>query len=192
MRSILQIITLILTIVLLVFLFGLIAVIISSQAQAHTLTELDDWYEDWDDRWGGSGVTIEMVEEMTDMMERHPGYIPKEFRPKVVKVKKVSHASSGAGASRGMGTNVEQWRGLVSSYFTDVNLALCVMLHESGGNPNARNSSSGAAGLFQVMPMWFNHFGGNAYDPENNVRVASLVLAEQGWSAWSAYNRGKC
>lgn len=91
-----------------------------------------------------------------------------------------------------MGSNVEQWRGLVAAYFSDVDRALCLMSHESGGNPNARNPSSGAAGLFQVMPFWWEKYGGDRYDPETNVRVASLIYQQQGWSAWSPYNRGLC
>lgn len=92
---------------------------------------------------------------------------------------------------RGMGSDVEQWRGLVSAYFSDVDRALCVVKFESGGNPDALNPS-GASGLFQVMPFWFDHFGGERFDPENNVRVAALVLAEQGWTAWSVVNKGLC
>lgn len=94
----------------------------------------------------------------------------------------------------GMGTNVEQWRGLVSAYFTQVDLALCVMSGESGGNPNAYNPS-GASGLFQVMDWWAPEFGYTAtdlFDPEVNTYVASQILAIQGWTAWAVYNKGMC
>ncbi len=92
---------------------------------------------------------------------------------------------------RGMGSDVEQWRGLVAGYFSDVDKALCVIKYESGGNPNAYNPSS-ASGLFQVKQFWFDAYGGDAFDPTNKVRVAALVLAEQGWGAWAVVNKGKC
>jgi hypothetical protein len=50
----------------------------------------------------------------------------------------------------------------------DVNLAATVMQIESCGNPDAR-SSSGAMGLFQVMPFHFLA-NENGYDPETNAR----------------------
>lgn len=92
-----------------------------------------------------------------------------------------------------MGSNVEQWRSLVAAHFgSQTDRALCIMRHESGGNPNATNPTSGAAGLFQVMPFWWNHYGGDRYDPATNTRVAAAILAQQGWTAWSPYNRGLC
>ena len=91
-----------------------------------------------------------------------------------------------------MGSDVEQWRGLVSAYFSDVEKALCVIKYESGGNPNAKNPSSGAAGLFQIMPFWWDAYGGDRYDPETNVALAAVILGQQGWGAWSVVNRGLC
>lgn len=49
----------------------------------------------------------------------------------------------------------------------DVNLAATVMQIESCGNPDAR-SSSGAMGLFQVMPFHFLS-NENGYNPETNA-----------------------
>src|SRR5690554_2278533 len=48
---------------------------------------------------------------------------------------------------------VEQWRPLVEAHFpTDaVDRMLCLMWHESRGNPSARNPNSTATGLLQVM-----------------------------------------
>jgi soluble lytic murein transglycosylase-like protein len=66
------------------------------------------------------------------------------------------------------------------------------MDHESGGDPDALNPTSSAAGLFQVMPFWWDHYGGDRFNPETNVRVAALIKADQGWTAWSPYNRGEC
>jgi hypothetical protein len=92
---------------------------------------------------------------------------------------------------------VRRWAPLVSAYFRadDIDRALCLMEHESGGDHRARNTSSGAAGLMQVMPFWAGHFGYSTkdlYEPAVNLRVASLILDKQGWRAWSPFVRGLC
>lgn len=86
-------------------------------------------------------------------------------------------------------SDVEQWRGLVSQYFTNVDYALCIIKWESGGNPNAVNSSSGAAGLFQIMPFWWDAYGGNRFNPETNVALAAKIYADYGWGAWNAQSK---
>jgi hypothetical protein len=52
--------------------------------------------------------------------------------------------------------SVEEWRPLVAGHFPPeaVDTALCLMELESAGNPSAQNPSSGASGLFQVLPSW--------------------------------------
>ena len=66
-----------------------------------------------------------------------------------------SPESAPAPADTGMGEDVEQWRSLVTVDFgADLaDTALCLMQHESGGNPNAQNSSSGASGLDASLPI---------------------------------------
>jgi len=91
--------------------------------------------------------------------------------------------------------NVEDWRGLVGEWFSDVDRAMCVIDWESSGDPDAINPASGATGLFQIMPFWADHFGvtvTDLKDPALNVRLASLILKAQGWGAWSAVTRGRC
>lgn len=96
--------------------------------------------------------------------------------------------------SRSMGTNVEQWRTLVETYFPPetVDTMLCLMGYESGGNPDAQNPNSSAAGLFQIMGFWWDKYGGNRYDPETNVQVARKIYDIQGYGAWNPYNNGYC
>lgn len=93
----------------------------------------------------------------------------------------------------------EGWVSLVEAFFApeDVEQALMVMWCESRGNPDATNSSSGAAGLFQHLPQYWEQrsadagwAGADIYDPTANVGVAAwLVYSGGGWSHWnpSAY-----
>lgn len=92
---------------------------------------------------------------------------------------------------------VEQWRSLVATYFAagDVELALKVIDCESGGDPNAPNPTSGAAGLFQHIPRYWadrsaaaGWTGADIFDPTANVAVAAwLVYFDKlSWGHWNA------
>lgn len=164
-------------------------------AQAHSSEELDQYRDAWIDRASeDDGPTWKMVLEFRDMMERHPWY--SAWSPPVV-TRATELAQTGSSHS-GMGTNVEQWRSLVSAYFpaAQVDKAMAVMACESGGNPNADNPSSSAAGLFQFLKStWDNmvplsvtggsYASGQVYNPEANVRAAAWLWAAEGWSQWS-------
>jgi len=90
----------------------------------------------------------------------------------------------------------ESWVGLVQAYFAsdDFQRALNVIYCESNGNPDAANPYSGAAGLFQHLPRFWNerttsagYAGANIYDPTANAGVAAwLVYYGGGWSHWNA------
>jgi hypothetical protein len=91
---------------------------------------------------------------------------------------------------------VEEWRALVAAYFApgDVDRALTVIACESGGDPNAQNPRSGAAGLFQHIPRYWESRaaavglpGASIFDPVANVAAAAyLVYADGGWRHWDA------
>jgi len=93
---------------------------------------------------------------------------------------------------------VERWRSLVALEFPaqEVETALCIIRHESGGNPDADNPRSSARGLFQVLgSLWASHHGvtqNELYDPMTNIGIAADIWADHGWSAWSPYQRGTC
>jgi len=93
--------------------------------------------------------------------------------------------------------NSEWWRPLIALYFNaeDVDRVACLMEKESAGDPEARNPSTGAAGLMQVMPFWAKSHGYGYHDlfkPGINLWIASQIKDQQGWKAWSPYLRGSC
>lgn len=93
---------------------------------------------------------------------------------------------------------VERWRPLITAQFPDeeVDTALCIVQHESAGNPQAANPSSTASGLFQILgSLWGPRFGvsyAQLHQPDINVRIARQIWEQQGWWAWSPYQRGAC
>lgn len=95
---------------------------------------------------------------------------------------------------RGMGAGVEVWRSLVAVYDWNVEIALCLMAKESGGNPNAFNKS-GASGLMQVLASWADNFGYQPADlfiPEVNLAISYALYADGGWNHWAPWLRGSC
>jgi len=86
----------------------------------------------------------------------------------------------------------ERWRGLVSVYWPAdlVDRALCILWKESRGREWIDNLRSGAAGLFQIMPFWWDRdlpesYRGDRHDPATNVRAAYYIYERQGWRAWN-------
>lgn len=51
-------------------------------------------------------------------------------------------------------------------------------------NARSLNPSSGAAGLWQIMPQWQKVWPGDYFDPWVNGAVAYQVWLEQGFGAW--------
>ncbi|MGA8039804.1 MAG: lytic transglycosylase domain-containing protein [Acidimicrobiia bacterium] len=144
---------------------------------------------DWGAREASHGLTTEMLDDLhslTMVIDDCFGLPP---------LSSANHRdASDYGA---MGGDPDEWRPLVAVYFdpADVERAVCLMGRESGGNPEAVNDSTGAAGLMQVMPFWAGHYGYSVDDlvkPSINLWIASQIRDKQGWSAWSPYLRGSC
>lgn len=182
---------------------------------AHSDAELEEWLEDYTTLTVTHPGAVEVYRLiLEDMRLRHPCRPVIGTWTEACEVPVPSPAPAGPSMSsavaapsvdRGMGTGVEQWRGLVSSYFPadQVERALCIMSHESGGNPEAANSSSTAAGLFQFLrSTWDNmvplditggsYDSGQVFNAEANIRSAAWLMNAAGWSQWSPYNRGLC
>lgn len=103
----------------------------------------------------------------------------------------------GGEEQREIGVDAEWWRPMVALYFEpdDVERAMCLMGRESAGDPEARNTSTGAAGLMQVMPFWADKLGyryADLFSPGINLWIARQIRDQQGWGAWSPYLRGEC
>lgn len=86
---------------------------------------------------------------------------------------------------------VERWRPLVEQHFpaAEIETALCIIRHESGGDPAADNPRSSATGLFQILAgQWGEHYGiteDQFRDAELNVRLARDIWDDSGWLAWT-------
>lgn len=146
---------------------------------AHPDVELEAWRTDWTQRTR-LGLTPDLVQEFVDMASRHPAF----FGYTVTVTKR--------GTGKTLPAEVERWRPLVAQYFPDVDKALAVMWCESRGDPSATNLSSGAAGLFQHLPKYWQDrsaaagwAGADIYDPEANVAVAGWLRRTGGWGHWA-------
>ena len=102
---------------------------------------------------------------------------------------------------RDFGPDVERWRPEVITAIaryggpaTDVPKFLRVMKCESGGDPDAYNTSSGASGLMQHLDNYFpwrakmaGYEGASPFDPIANINTSAWLLYEHvagGWQHW--------
>lgn len=119
---------------------------------------------------------------------------------KQVSVKKAQQAAlASAQAAQSVPTsrvassgNCEAYRGLVSQYAWNVDVAMAIMHAESGCNPTA-SSPTCDHGLMQINCVHSAQVGGNLAllnDPATNVRVAFAVYSGAGWRAWTTYTSG--
>ncbi len=79
----------------------------------------------------------------------------------------------------GTGPIVDIIRAAAARYGVDPNQLLRVAMCESGLNPNAYNSRSGATGLFQFKPATFyGHGGHNIWDPTDQANIAAKMFSQ--------------
>jgi hypothetical protein len=84
-------------------------------------------------------------------------------------------------------------------YGVSTSTALYVADRESSLYARARNTSSGACGIFQHMPRywpsrigtverswrWMQPFGHSCYDARSNILAAMYMVKHSGWGPWS-------
>lgn len=150
-------------------------------AWGHTETEIDEWTEQWFTQLETeTALTPQLLSEWREFRLRHPSpiYLPPEKSPP---------------STRSYGGTVEEWSFLISKYFQpgDVPWAMRVMACESGGDPNAKNPTSTASGLFQHLASYWDGRsvaagwgGADIFDPEANVAVAAWLFYTGGPSHW--------
>lgn len=116
----------------------------------------------------------------------------------VIRVPRELPVSRSPTIKSGFESAVEPWRPLVAEYFAagDVDLALCVISYESGGDPDAANPTSSARGLFQHLGRYWEDRsrragweGADILDPTANVAVAAWLAYYGGWSHWVTIRR---
>lgn len=141
---------------------------------------------------------VTTLEELTTRADisLNPGLIS-ELRELAVQCSNVFDEQPGR--THYYGPETERWRPLVSVWWPAdlVDRAMCLIRYESTGKATAVNTESGAAGLFQVMPFWWDdklpdEYKGDRLDPVTNARAAYYIYERQGWRAWSVVNSGKC
>ena len=107
------------------------------------------------------------------------------------------------GVCRGLDRNVRRWcpavrRALVLWHgrfnlrlrVTDRRTALVYMWRESRGIPTALNRSSGAAGLYQWLPFWWQPKGYPIFDPRWNIGMMAQYHAgheARGMDPWAPW-----
>jgi soluble lytic murein transglycosylase-like protein len=153
---------------------GLALLTLALPANAHTTEETEAWEETWFARVQEQGALDPLlITEWTDMVARHP-----------------EHYSQPVPLDPGS-YNTGSWESLIQIHFPEADWpwARRVMACESKGNPDATNSTSGAAGLFQFIPStweWAKPYpGASPYDAPANVEAAAWLLATYGPSQWS-------
>ena len=93
--------------------------------------------------------------------------------------------------------NVERWRSLVAKYFPahEVDRALWVIQHESGGDPGiaSRFNAGGGEnshGLWQINLKAHPGMQGKTNDPEAATAYAAQLFKTSGWQPWSVTHKG--
>lgn len=163
---------------------------VAFRAQAHTPTEMDMWFSEWS-QTADSGLSHGLLASLDEMMRRHAWYW---FEP-------TSSVSAPTPSAPSYSGSAEQWRSLLSGYWTgaELDFALCVVEGESRGDPGAKNPRSTAAGLWQFLRSTWDtvaaavggpsYDSGAPYDPHIATEYAYWLQTTDGWYHWNAAAR---
>jgi hypothetical protein len=91
--------------------------------------------------------------------------------------------------------SVERWHApAIAAGWTEADWQTlsCIINRESGGIATAKNSSSGAAGLLQIMysihASWLGVSAEQLLDGPTNLRLGRTLFVARGWSPWRSAN----
>ena len=84
--------------------------------------------------------------------------------------------------------SARQAQGEVANWFGEWAIPYAIVMCESGGDFTAVNPTSGAGGAYQILPSTWQLYGGEGLpqdaSPEEQSRIAALIWADSGASAW--------
>jgi hypothetical protein len=163
-------------------------------ASAHDLDEIEAFERSWRAQLVAAaaitgGLSIDDLRELVELRRDFEGRHAWHYNPAPAPARRSSTTSRPS-----VPGSVEAWRPLVAQHFPagEVDRALCLIYHESRGDPSARNPRSSATGLFQILAFWEDRYGLDRLDPAQNVQLARIIRDAQGWTAWNPYKRGLC
>ncbi len=120
---------------------------------------------------------IHNLEQRRAYLHRYIRHMRHTWRPPLKPVAR-QHASTASYSAGGSWADELAAVGFPSSAIPQM---LYYISRESGGDPSAINSSSGACGLLQLYPC----YGGSAWlDPMTNLRLAYQKYRASGFSPW--------
>ena len=120
-------------------------------------------------------VTLDMIELLQN--EENINQNPEMNDP--IEVKKISKNKEYKDFSPEVIDAIQQ---AAENYNISVDILLTIANIESGGNPSAKNSRSGASGLFQILPKYFDSYGvtdTTVWDPYVNADAAASKLSKK-------------
>lgn len=165
---------------------ALIAIFIWS-IPAHTASAL--WQENTEESIFINYEQFHKTENRVDNPEQGDSQVRKS------PVKKDKSTGSYSGRDYGQGEVQDLIRKYSQQYGIEPDTPLCIAKHESGFNPNAKNKSSSASGVFQYLSStWKGTDEGKAgysvFDAEQNVKAAIKYMAiHKKTTPWVVANR---
>tara|TARA_R110002020_G_scaffold140350_2_gene311797 strand:+ start:452 stop:1912 length:1461 start_codon:yes stop_codon:yes gene_type:complete len=139
-----------------------------------TLAAVKAFQKDYMDKVSGE-VTKDMMELLMD--EENINQNPEMNDP--IEVKKISKNKEYKDFSPEVVDAIEK---ASDTHNVSVDILLTIANIESSGNPSAKNSRSGASGLFQILPKYFDSYGvteTSVWDPYVNADAAAKKLSEK-------------
>ena len=126
-----------------------------------------------------SEVNGEVGSEMIELLKNEENINKNPEMNDPIKVKELSKDKEYKNFSPEVLDAIEQ---ASNTYNISLELLLTIASIESSGNPSAKNSKSGASGLFQILPRYFDSYGvteTTVWDPYVNADAAANKLSKK-------------